>query len=73
MTTQKAKVERKLARDLRNLRILPENSEKGLMSRWEHCWGYVSINENTPKKLLHLPLTIAATLLNGSRKGADGA
>ena len=24
-------------------------------SRREHCWGYISIYENTPKKLPHLP------------------
>ena len=38
------------------------------------CWGYVSIYENTAKKLLHLfPLKFATTLLIGSRKGPFGA
>ena len=27
------------------------NSAEGLRSRREHCWGYVSILENTLKKL----------------------
>ena len=34
------------------------NSEEGLGSRRDRCWGYVSIFENTPKKLLHLSLKI---------------
>ena len=35
----------------------------------ESCyWGYEAIYENTPKKLLHLPQKVAATLLSGPRK-----
>ena len=30
------------------------NSPEGLRSRKEHCWDYVSVFENMPKKLLHL-------------------
>ena len=30
------------------------NSAEGLRSRREHCWGYISVFENTPKKLPHL-------------------
>ena len=30
------------------------NSGEGLGSRRVHCWGYVSVYENAPKKLLHL-------------------
>ena len=30
------------------------NSPEGLGSRKEHCWDYVSVFENMPKKLLHL-------------------
>ena len=33
---------------------LPENSAESLGSRTERCWGYVSIYENTPKKLPQL-------------------
>ena len=29
------------------------NSAEGLGSRREHCWSYISIYENTPKKFLH--------------------
>ena len=29
------------------------NSAEGLGSRREHCWDYVSVFENMPKKLLH--------------------
>ena len=52
MTTQKAKAKRKSASDLKNL---PENSAECLGSSRERCWGYMSINENAPEKLLHLP------------------
>ena len=31
-----------------------KNSSKGLGSRRGPCWGYISIFENTPRKLLHL-------------------
>ena len=38
------------ARDLKNLRILLENSAEGLRSRRERCWHYVvSVFEYTPK------------------------
>ena len=41
------------ARDLKNLRILLENSAEGLKSRRERCWRYVvSVFENTPKHLV---------------------
>ena len=30
------------------------NSAEGLGARREHCWGYISVFENTPKKLLHI-------------------
>ena len=40
------------------------NSAEGLQSRTECCWGYVSIFENTPKKLLHLFPKSCATLLS---------
>ena len=49
------------------------NSVEGLGSRKEHCWGYVSIFENTPKSCHISPLKVVATLLNGSGKGAVGA
>ena len=62
MTTQKAKAERKSARNLKNLHILLENSAEGLRSRREHCWSYIFIYENTRKKSL-----------SGSRKGTIGA
>ena len=35
--------------------------------------GVTSVYEKTPGKLPHLPLKVAATLLNGSRKGTVGA
>ena len=38
----------------------------------ERCWCYISFYENAPKKLLHLPLKVATTLLSGSRKGTTG-
>ena len=49
--------------------------------REECCWGYMSIYENAPKKLQHLPpkscstfpQKVATTLRSGSRKGAVGA
>ena len=44
------------------------NSPEGLQSRREHCWDYVSVFENAPKKLLHL-----SPLLSGSGKGTVGA
>ena len=49
------------ARDLKNLRILPENSAEGFMSRRQHCGSYiVCLWEYTQK-------------LAGSKKGAVGA
>ena len=54
MTTQKAKVEGISARDLKNLHIFLENSAGTFDSRKERCWGYTSIYENKPKKLLLL-------------------
>ena len=57
MTTQKRERQKKnLTRDLKNLGILPENSAEGRGSRRECCWGYISICENTPGKLLQLYL-----------------
>ena len=53
-----AKPERKSARDLKILQILPENSAKVIGWRREHCWGYISIYENTPKNLLQFYLVL---------------
>ena len=55
MTNQKAKTERKSARDLKNLCILPGNSAAGLGSRRERRWGFESIYDNTTEMLEHLP------------------
>ena len=33
------------------LKYLPKNLAGGLSSRTEHCWGYVTILENTHEKL----------------------
>ena len=52
---RKATAERKLAGDLKNLHVLPQNSAEGLGSRRQRCWCFVSVYENTPKKLPHLP------------------
>ena len=50
---KKAKASRYSAKDLKNLRILPENPVEGLRSRREHCWSYVvSTFENATKSLL---------------------
>ena len=49
------------------------NSAESLTSRIEHCWGYVSIFENTPKSCRISPLKVTTTLLSGSAKGAVGA
>ena len=49
------------------------------MKPWgqEKCyWGFISVFENTAKNLIFkfiFPITVAATLLSGSRKGATGA
>ena len=48
------------------------NSAEGLGSKREDCWGYVSIFENTLRKVPHLSLKVAATLLSGSGKNAVG-
>ena len=41
------------ARDLKNLCILPENSEESLGSTRECCWNYiVSVSQNAPKNLV---------------------
>ena len=53
--------------------ILWENSADGLGSRRESCWGYVYIDEDTPKSCHIFPLKVAAILLNGLRKGAVAA
>ena len=53
--------------------ILWENSADGLGSRRESCWGYVYIDEDTPKSCHIFPLKFAAILLNGLRKGAVAA
>ena len=49
------------------------NSAKGLGSRRECCWGYISIFENTPKSCYTSPLKVTTILLGGSGKGAVGA
>ena len=50
---KKAKAARYSARDLKNIRILSENSAEGLGPRRERCWRYVvSVFENTPKNLV---------------------
>ena len=48
MTTQKGQCQN-IARDLKNVRILLQNSAEGLGFRREHCWGYISVCGNTPK------------------------
>ena len=60
------------ARDHENLHILLENSAKGLGSRRERCWGYISMRIH-PKSCFIFPLKVAATLINSSRKGTVGA
>ena len=51
MTTQKSQ-NCNSARDLKDLRILLENSARGLGSWRECCCGYASVFENTPEKLM---------------------
>ena len=41
--TQKAKVDRKSTKDLKDLSTLSENSVEGLRFRRVRFWGYVSI------------------------------
>ena len=55
--------------------FLLENSAGDLGSRRERFWGYVSVFDYTPKRLILkciFPLKVAATLLSGSRKVAIG-
>ena len=48
-----------MARELsKNVCILPENSVKGLESRRERSWGYLSVYENTIKKFPQLYLAV---------------
>ena len=66
------------ARDLKNLRILPENSAEGFMSRRQHCGSYiVSVFENIPQNLLvqgrvqlehisHIKIGVKATYIKTS-------
>ena len=66
------------ARDLKNLRILSQNSAEGFMSRREHCGSYiVSVFENIPKNLLvqgrvqlehisHIKIGVEATYIKTS-------
>ena len=55
MTIQKGQATRYSARDPTKLCIFPENSTEDLELRREHWWGYVSVYENIPEKLQHLP------------------
>ena len=52
MTTQKSHSSKILKLGYNNLGILPENLARGLGSRREHWWAYVSVFVNTPKKLI---------------------
>ena len=56
MTKQKRQSQKKSARELENLCILPKNSES-LRFRRERSWG-LRIYENTCKKLLQLYLVL---------------
>ena len=49
------------------------NSARGLRSKRERNWGYVSIFENTPKSCRISPPKVAVTLLSDSGKRAVGA
>ena len=65
MTKQKRQSQKQSARELKNLCILPKNSE-GLRFRRERTWlGVAYLWEYMQK--------VAATLLSASRKGAVGA
>ena len=70
--TKKTKAERKSARDLKYLRIMPDNSAEGLESRWEHGWGYYLRMSIHPKSCRVFPLNVDATLRSDSWKGAVG-
>ena len=52
---RKAKTERKSAAVLKIYTFCHKIQQASLRSRRERCWGYLSICENTPEKLLHLP------------------
>ena len=58
---KKAKAARYSARDLKNIRILSENSAEGLGPRRERCWRYVECFREYTQEL------------GGSRKGTLGA
>ena len=45
---------------------------RGFQAQERALLGYVSVYENTPKKLIHLPVKVETTLLGDSRKGAIG-
>ena len=63
MLHKKAKAEIKSGRNLKNLSIFPEDLAEGIGSRRKRWWGYVSIYDNTPKKLPHLPPKLAQLYL----------
>ena len=57
MTTQKSQSQKKigiLGISSREYMHFDGNSAEVVGSRRERCWGYISIFENTPKKLPHL-------------------
>ena len=67
----KAKATRYSAKDLKNLCILLGNSAGSPESHIE-CWGYASVFENTPEKLILKSISclrVATTLLSGLKKG----
>ena len=69
---RKAKVERKSARDVKNLHILLEHSAEDMVFKRECCWGYVSTRIH-PKSYHIFPVKVFATLLSCSWKSAVGA
>ena len=53
MNRTRPKLQKNLARDPKNLRILPENSAEDLGSRRKLCYSsVVSVAENTPKNIV---------------------
>ena len=67
---KKVKVERKSARDIKKLCILPQNSAEGLGPRREHClvtYLFMRIHAKSCRIFL---LKVETSLLHGSRKGA---
>ena len=53
MNQTRPKLQKNLARDPKNLRILPENSAEDLGSRRKLCCSsVVSVAENTPKNIV---------------------